>query len=42
MDSTDGLVRNQEAEDTGASIQVPVGKATLGCMFNVLGSPIDG
>jgi len=42
MDSTDGLVRNQEAVDTGASIQVPVGKATLGRMFNVLGEPIDG
>ena len=42
MDSTDGLVRNQEAVDTGASIAVPVGKATLGRMFNVLGEPIDG
>jgi F-type H+-transporting ATPase subunit beta len=42
MDSTDGLVRGQEAVDTGASIQVPVGKATLGRMFNVLGEPIDG
>ncbi|WKY47950.1 F0F1 ATP synthase subunit beta [Eubacteriaceae bacterium ES3] len=42
MDSTDGLVRGQEAVDTGAPIQVPVGKATLGRMFNVLGEPIDG
>lgn len=42
MDSTDGLVRGQEAVDTGAAIQVPVGKATLGRMFNVLGEPIDG
>ena len=42
MDSTDGLVRNQQAVDTGASIAVPVGKATLGRMFNVLGEPIDG
>lgn len=42
MDSTDGLVRGQEALDTGQSIQVPVGKATLGRMFNVLGQPIDG
>ncbi|MGL4605999.1 MAG: F0F1 ATP synthase subunit beta [Eubacteriaceae bacterium] len=42
MDSTDGLVRNQEAVDTGASIAVPVGTATLGRMFNVLGEPIDG
>ncbi|AFA47032.1 F0F1 ATP synthase subunit beta [Acetobacterium woodii] len=42
MDSTDGLMRNQEAVDTGSAIQVPVGKATLGRMFNVLGEPIDG
>jgi len=42
MDSTDGLVRSQAAVDTGASIQVPVGKETLGRMFNVLGEPIDG
>lgn len=42
MDSTDGLVRGQEAFNTGAPIQVPVGKATLGRMFNVLGQPIDG
>jgi F-type H+-transporting ATPase subunit beta len=42
MDSTDGLVRKHEAMDTGASIQVPVGKETLGRMFNVLGEPIDG
>ncbi|MBC3804462.1 F0F1 ATP synthase subunit beta [Acetobacterium fimetarium] len=42
MDSTDGLVRGQEAVDTGGPIRVPVGKATLGRMFNVLGEPIDG
>ena len=42
MDSTDGLVRDQEAVDTGESIQVPVGPETLGRMFNVLGHPIDG
>ena len=42
MDSTDGLVRSQEAVDTGGSIHVPVGKVTLGRMFNVLGEPIDG
>jgi F-type H+-transporting ATPase subunit beta len=42
MDSTDGLVRGQEAIDTGAPISVPVGDATLGRMFNVLGDPIDG
>jgi len=42
MDTTDGLRRGAEAEDTGAPIQVPVGEATLGRMFNVLGEPIDG
>lgn len=41
MDSTDGLVRGMEAFDTGAPITVPVGSATLGRMFNVLGKPID-
>ena len=42
MDSTDGLKRGMEALDTGAPISVPVGRATLGRMFNVLGEPIDG
>ena len=42
MTSTDGLVRNDEAIDTGASIKVPVGSKILGRMFNVLGEPIDG
>ena len=42
MGSTDGLVRGMECIDTGASISVPVGKETLGRMFNVLGQPIDG
>ncbi|MDD9148254.1 MULTISPECIES: F0F1 ATP synthase subunit beta [unclassified Sporolactobacillus] len=42
MDSTDGLVRGMEAVDTGAPISVPVGDATLGRVFNVLGEPIDG
>jgi F-type H+-transporting ATPase subunit beta len=41
MDSTDGLSRGAEVEDTGAPISVPVGEATLGRMFNVLGEPID-
>lgn len=41
MDSTDGLVRGMDAFDTGAAITVPVGSATLGRMFNVLGKPID-
>ncbi len=41
MDSTDGLVRGTEVVDTGAPISVPVGEATLGRVFNVLGEPID-
>lgn len=42
MSSTDGLVRGMECEDTGSSIEVPVGDEVLGRMFNVLGEPIDG
>jgi len=42
MDSTDGLVRGMEAVDTGEPISVPVGRETLGRLFNVLGEPIDG
>jgi F-type H+-transporting ATPase subunit beta len=42
MDSTDGLARGVEVEDTGAPISVPVGEATLGRLFNVLGDTIDG
>ena len=41
MSSTDGLVRGTSAVDTGASISVPVGKETLGRVFNVLGDPVD-
>ncbi len=41
MTSTDGLVRGMEVSDTGAPISVPVGKATLGRIFNVLGQPVD-
>lgn len=41
MSSTDGLVRGMDAVDTGSPITVPVGKATLGRMFNVIGEPID-
>lgn len=41
MASTDGLVRGMEAIDTGKPISVPVGEATLGRVFNVLGEPID-
>lgn len=42
MDSTDGMSRGMEAFDTGAPISVPVGKDTLGRIFNVLGDAIDG
>ncbi len=41
MGSTDGLVRGVDAVDTGAPISVPVGKATLGRIFNLLGEPVD-
>ncbi len=40
--STDGLRRGDDVRNTGAPIQVPVGHATLGRMFNVTGEPIDG
>ncbi len=39
--STDGLVRGMNVEDTGNTITVPVGKASLGRLFNLLGEPID-
>ncbi|KRM04477.1 F0F1 ATP synthase subunit beta [Liquorilactobacillus ghanensis DSM 18630] len=42
MDSTDGVQRGADVIDTGSSITVPVGKETLGRVFNVLGNPIDG
>lgn len=42
MDSTDGLRRGLPVRPTGAPIMVPVGSATLGRIFNVLGQPIDG
>jgi F-type H+/Na+-transporting ATPase subunit beta len=41
MDTTDGLARGMEVEDTGGPISVPVGEATLGRIFNVLGDLID-
>ena len=41
MSSTDGLQRGAEVTDSGAPISVPVGDATLGRVFNVLGEPID-
>jgi F-type H+-transporting ATPase subunit beta len=42
LGSTDGLKRGMKVVDTGAPISVPVGKETMGRMFNVLGQPIDG
>ena len=42
MDTTDGLVRGMEAEDTGAPITMPVGEPTLGRVLNVVGRPVDG
>lgn len=42
LGSTDGLKRGAKVVNTGAPIQVPVGKDTLGRMFNVTGQPIDG
>ncbi len=41
MDTTDGLARGAEVIDTGGPITVPVGEATLGRIFNLLGEPID-
>ena len=42
LGSTDGLVRGMECLDTGSPVKVPVGKGTLGRVFNLLGEPIDG
>jgi F-type H+-transporting ATPase subunit beta len=42
MDTTDGLRRGAKAIDTGAAITVPTGEGTLGRLFNVLGTPLDG
>ncbi len=41
MDTTDGLARGAKVVDTGGPITVPVGEATLGRIFNLLGEPID-
>jgi F-type H+/Na+-transporting ATPase subunit beta len=41
MDATDGLARGAKVRDTGGPITVPVGRATLGRIFNLLGEPID-
>ena len=42
LSSTDGLKRGTKVTDSGAPISVPVGKETMGRMFNVVGEPIDG
>ncbi len=42
LGSTDGLVRGMDVVDTGGPVTVPVGKETLGRVFNLLGEPIDG
>jgi F-type H+-transporting ATPase subunit beta len=42
MDTTDGLVRGMPAKNTGAPIQMPVGKPSLGRVLNVVGRPVDG
>ena len=42
LGSTDGLVRGTDCLDTGAPVSVPVGKGTLGRVFNLIGEPIDG
>jgi F-type H+-transporting ATPase subunit beta len=42
LGSTDGLTRGAEIVDTGSPVTVPVGEATLGRVFNLVGEPIDG
>src|SRR5688500_10825350 len=42
LGSTDGLIRGQECVDTGGPVTVPVGQATLGRVFNVIGDAVDG
>ena len=42
LGSTDGLIRGTSILDTGQSISVPVGEATLGRVFNLIGEPVDG
>src|SRR4030043_426063 len=41
LSPTDGLERGAEAVDTGAALRVPVGRATLGRLFDVMGMPLD-
>jgi F-type H+-transporting ATPase subunit beta len=42
LGSTDGLIRGMDCLDTGGPVNVPVGKETLGRVFNLLGEPVDG
>jgi len=42
LGSTDGMVRGMECRDTGNPVMVPVGEATLGRVFNLIGEPVDG
>jgi F-type H+-transporting ATPase subunit beta len=42
LGSTDGMVRGIDCEDSGKPLSVPVGKGTLGRVFNLLGNPVDG
>ncbi len=42
LGTTDGLSRGMEVLDTGSAVKVPVGKETLGRVFNLLGDPVDG
>lgn len=42
LGATDGLTRGMEAEDLNSPITVPIGRQTMGRIFNVLGDPIDG
>jgi F-type H+-transporting ATPase subunit beta len=42
LGSTDGMTRGQDCVDTGSPVTVPVGKATLGRVFNLIGDPVDG
>jgi F-type H+-transporting ATPase subunit beta len=42
LGTTDGMMRGMNVTDTGAPVSVPVGKGTLGRVFNLLGDPIDG
>ncbi len=42
LGSTDGLIRGQECVDTGGPVTVPVGEATLGRVFNIVGEAVDG